>query len=111
MAQLTLDQANQIITATLAKAREMHLAPLSVAVLDAGGIGKGVALDAMAAAVRNAGAAGGFFDFGGSSQLAFGTLDEAQRELRVMVAGYRAGAVHGHLQLRDGSVSTSRTSG
>ena len=37
MNELTLLQANQIIEAALAKAREMALPPLSVAVLDAGG--------------------------------------------------------------------------
>lgn len=37
MNELTLNQANRIIEATLAKAREMELPPLSVAVLDTGG--------------------------------------------------------------------------
>jgi uncharacterized protein GlcG (DUF336 family) len=37
MAQLSLDQANRIITAALAKARELGLKPLCVAVLDPGG--------------------------------------------------------------------------
>lgn len=37
MPDITLDQANQIITAALAKARDMKLKPLAVAVLDAGG--------------------------------------------------------------------------
>jgi len=36
MSELTLTQANQLIEATLAKAREMDLPPLCVAVLDAG---------------------------------------------------------------------------
>jgi uncharacterized protein GlcG (DUF336 family) len=37
MSELTLEQANRIIAATLAKARELKLPPLGVAVLDAGG--------------------------------------------------------------------------
>jgi uncharacterized protein GlcG (DUF336 family) len=37
MTRLTLDQACTIIAAALAKARELRLAPMSVAVLDAGG--------------------------------------------------------------------------
>ena len=37
MNELTLEKANMIIDAVLAKAREMNLPPLSVAILDAGG--------------------------------------------------------------------------
>ena len=37
MNELTLENANRIIEAALARAREMELPPLSVAVLDAGG--------------------------------------------------------------------------
>jgi uncharacterized protein GlcG (DUF336 family) len=37
MSSITLDQANTIIAATLAKAAELKLAPLAVVVLDAGG--------------------------------------------------------------------------
>src|SRR5688572_25435023 len=37
MTCITLDQANAIVTAALAKGRELALKPLSVAVLDAGG--------------------------------------------------------------------------
>lgn len=37
MASLTLDQANRIAAAALAKGRELSLKPLCVAVLDAGG--------------------------------------------------------------------------
>lgn len=37
MSELTLDQANQLIDATLAAARKMEMPPLAVAVLDAGG--------------------------------------------------------------------------
>ena len=37
MASLTLDQANRIATAALAKGRELSLKPLCVAVLDPGG--------------------------------------------------------------------------
>jgi thiamine biosynthesis lipoprotein len=81
------------------------------AALDAGGIGKGVALDAMAAALRGTDAVAVFFDFGGSSQLAFGSFGDSLGELWVTVAGRRAGAVHGVLLLHDASLSTSRASG
>jgi uncharacterized protein GlcG (DUF336 family) len=37
MSRILLDQANAIITAALAKGKELNLKPLSVAVLDAGG--------------------------------------------------------------------------
>jgi uncharacterized protein GlcG (DUF336 family) len=37
MSGITLDQANAIVGAALAKGRELNLQPLSVAVLDAGG--------------------------------------------------------------------------
>lgn len=37
MSSLTLDQANRIVTAALAKGRELGLKPLCIAVLDAGG--------------------------------------------------------------------------
>jgi uncharacterized protein GlcG (DUF336 family) len=37
MPALTLEQANRIVTAALAKARQMKIDPLAVAVLDAGG--------------------------------------------------------------------------
>jgi uncharacterized protein GlcG (DUF336 family) len=37
MPDITLDQANRIITAALSKAREMNLKPLAIAVLDPGG--------------------------------------------------------------------------
>ena len=37
MTRITLDQANTIVAAALAKGRELNLKPLSVAVLDAGG--------------------------------------------------------------------------
>jgi len=37
MSELTLDQANSVIGAAFAKARELSLKPLAVAVLDAGG--------------------------------------------------------------------------
>jgi uncharacterized protein GlcG (DUF336 family) len=43
MTAITLEQANRIIEAALAKGREMNLAPLSVAVLDAGGHPKALA--------------------------------------------------------------------
>jgi thiamine biosynthesis lipoprotein len=79
------------------------------AVLDAGAIGKGIALDAMAHTVRAGGAPAAFFDFGGSSQLAFGRLGEPSGEPEVAIAGLAPGALHGTLLLRDASLSTSRS--
>jgi thiamine biosynthesis lipoprotein len=84
--------------------------PAGVA-LDAGGIGKGMALDAMAALLRSGGARAAFLDFGGSSQLALGTPPEEPRGWRVVLAGLREGQVLGLVWLRDASLSTSRASG
>lgn len=75
--------------------------------LDAGGIGKGIALDAMATMLRQAGASAWFLNFGGSSQLAHGR-PEAGDGWIVAVGAAAANRVHGVLWLQDASVSTSR---
>jgi thiamine biosynthesis lipoprotein len=78
------------------------------AALDAGGIGKGMALDAVAAGLRRGGARAVFADFGGSSQLAVGTPDEAAAGWRVAIGGLAPGTVLGEISLRDAALSTSR---
>jgi thiamine biosynthesis lipoprotein len=80
---------------------------LKGAALDAGGIGKGIALDAIAAELRAAGAAGAYLDFGGSSQLAFGA-SESGAPWTLALAGLDVGVRHGSVQL-DGALSTSRS--
>jgi len=77
------------------------------AALDAGGIGKGIALDKMAATLRSGGATGAYLDFGGSSQLAFGTSDDGEPWI-LALGGLAIGAAHGVLEL-DGALSTSRS--
>ena len=52
MADITLAQANRIIEAALEKGREMNLAPLSIAVLDAGGHPKALAREDCQAFMR-----------------------------------------------------------
>jgi len=78
------------------------------AALDAGGIGKGMALDAIAALLRQGGAQAAFLDFGGSSQLAIGVPQDAPDGWRVVVSGLAPGSVLGTLVLRDAALSTSR---
>ena len=80
--------------------------PSGVAI-DAGGIGKGIALDSAVDQLQRAGALAAFLDFGGSSQIAFG-FDDRSAPLLV-VAGLLAGEVLGVVPLADGSLSTSRT--
>ena len=53
MAKLTLAQANRIIEAALAKAREMKVKPLAVAVLDDGGHVKALQREDEASMFRN----------------------------------------------------------
>jgi thiamine biosynthesis lipoprotein len=77
------------------------------AALDAGGIGKGIALDTMAATLRSGGATGAYLDFGGSSQLAFGARDDGT-PWTLGLGGLAAGVTHGVLEL-DGALSTSRS--
>lgn len=78
------------------------------AALDAGGIGKGIALDAMAALLRRGGARAAFLDFGGSSQLAIATPDAGQAGWRVGLGGLAPGSLLGEIALRDAALSTSR---
>jgi thiamine biosynthesis lipoprotein len=78
------------------------------AALDAGGIGKGMALDAIAAKLRAGGAEAAFLDFGGSSHLALGAPPGAPQGWRVAVAGTGKDSLHGTIALRDAALSTSR---
>lgn len=94
-----------ISTALVTSSRRASLQP--GAALDAGGIGKGIALDAIATELRSAGATGAFLDFGGSSQLAFGSMEDGQ-PWRVAVAGLRPGTILGTIAL-DGALATSRS--
>jgi thiamine biosynthesis lipoprotein len=80
-------------------------------VLDAGGVGKGMALDAVARLLRADGVQAAFLDFGGSSQLAIGAPPESPDGWTLAVAGLDAGVVHGTFVLRQGSLSTSRATG
>jgi len=73
--------------------------------LDAGAIGKGIALDAMARALKASGASSLWLDFGGSSQLGW---SEGRRPRTIVVAGLATGVVHGTLEVGDAAVSTSR---
>jgi thiamine biosynthesis lipoprotein len=75
--------------------------------LDAGGIGKGMALDAIAELLAVGGARAWFLDFGGSSQLAHGSPKEGA-SWTIAIAGHSPGVVHGFVDLRSGSLSTSR---
>ena len=77
------------------------------AALDPGGIGKGIALDAIARELRIAGLRGAYVDFGGSSQFAFGRDDRGE-PWRVALSGVSEGEIVGVLTL-DGSLSTSRS--
>ena len=77
--------------------------------LDAGAVGKGMALDAIADLLGGRGVRAAFLDFGGSSHLAIGAPPDSPRGWIVAVAGLESGVVHGTIALRDGSLSTSRT--
>jgi len=77
------------------------------AMLDAGGIGKGIALDAIAAEARTAAAKALYLDFGGSSQLAFGTMENGE-PWTLALAGLEPGVGHGLMRL-EGALSTSRS--
>jgi thiamine biosynthesis lipoprotein len=79
--------------------------------LDAGGIGKGIALDAAAAGLRRAGVTSAFLDFGGSTQLAVGHPPREPQGWPVVLAGLDAGVIHGVIALRDAALSTSRATG
>ncbi len=79
--------------------------------LDAGGVGKGMGLDAAAAALRAHRVRSAFIDFGGSSQLALGTPTDRPSGWPVVVSGLAEGSVTGALSLRDRALSTSRATG
>ena len=96
--------------ATALRLDDRRAALVAGAALDAGGIGKGIALDAMAARLRRHGARAAFLDFGGSSQLAIGTPGAEAAGWRVALAGLAPGALLGETMLRDAALSTSRAS-
>lgn len=77
-------------------------------VLDPGGIGKGIALDAMSALVLREGASAAFFDFGGSSQTGVGVPPGDASGWSVLVAGMEDGSSLGVVHLRNASLSTSK---
>jgi thiamine biosynthesis lipoprotein len=79
--------------------------------LDAGGIGKGIALDRVASMLRGEKVEAAFLNFGGSSQLALGAPPDSPRGWRVIIAGLEAGSARGELLLRDAALSTSRSTG
>jgi thiamine biosynthesis lipoprotein len=79
--------------------------------LDAGGVGKGMALDAAGALLRARGAPAAYLDFGGSSQLAIGAPPGSPDGWRVAVSGLAPNRVLGLLLLRDAALSTSRALG
>jgi len=76
-------------------------------VLDAGAIGKGIALDAANEFLQREHADAWFLDFGGSSQLAHGR-PPGRRSWIVGVAALDRRRAHGVLTLRDTALSTSR---
>lgn len=76
--------------------------------IDAGGIGKGIALDTAAAELRTCpGITGAYFDFGGSSILAFGRRADGS-SWTLGLAGMGAATLRGVIAL-DRAVSTSQT--
>jgi thiamine biosynthesis lipoprotein len=79
---------------------------LAGARIDAGGIGKGIALDAIDARLRGR-AAAYYLDFGGSSQLAVGHPEDAAT-WTVLVTGDSRGEVLGTMTLDGAAISTSR---
>lgn len=79
--------------------------------LDAGGIGKGIAVDAMISLLRRAGATAAFIDFGGSSLHALGGSPDDPEGWTVVASGLGPGEILGTIVLRDASLSTSRSSG
>jgi thiamine biosynthesis lipoprotein len=88
-----------------------HATLAAGAKLDAGGIGKGMALDAAGALLRARGVQAAYLDFGGSSQLAIGAPPGSPQGWRVAVSGLTAHQMHGVLTLRDAALSTSRAGG
>lgn len=101
-------EATRIATALRLDGRRASLT--RGAALDAGGVGKGMALDAMAALLRRGGARAAFLDFGGSSQLAIGAPEAGAAGWRVALGGLAPGSLLGETSLRDAALSTSRAS-
>lgn len=79
--------------------------------LDAGGIGKGVALDAAAGIVRDAGVGGAFLHGGTSSSLGIGSGPDGRPWMVRVPDPWRADAVLFDLELSDLALSVSRTDG
>ena len=84
-----------------------HAELVEGAQLDSGGIGKGLALDAIAATLARSEAVAWYLDFGGSSQLGHGHGENMPSWL-VGVAGLEIGSLRGTLKLTAGALSTSR---
>lgn len=84
-----------------------HAELVAGAAIDAGGIGKGMALDAIAGRLKSSGAVAAFLDFGGSSLLAFGTPENGDAWW-VALSASDAEKVLGTVALRDAALSTSR---
>ena len=76
------------------------------AALDAGGIGKGIAVDAIADVLRSSGVSSAYIDFGGSSIAAIGTRAGGS-PWRVALVG--PSGIVGTTILRDRALSTSRS--
>jgi thiamine biosynthesis lipoprotein ApbE len=103
------DSRHRISDALTLRAGSAHL--IRGAALDAGGIGKGIALDKIALRLRRGSAEAAFLDFGGSSQLALGAPPGSPRGWKVLVSGLEVGSVRGLMFLRDAALSTSRALG
>jgi len=106
MARLTLDQASAIIDATLAKGREMGLAPLTVAVLDDGGNLKAFKKQDGASLMRfeiATGKAWGAVGFGKSTRVLAGVAADRPAFMTSIIAasGGRLVPVPGGVLIRD----------
>ncbi len=98
---------NALHIATALTLTEGHAELVEGARLDSGGIGKGMALDAIAATLGRSEATAWYLDFGGSSQLGHGHGENMPSWL-VGVAGLEIGSLRGTLKLTAGALSTSR---
>ena len=78
--------------------------------LDAGGIGKGLALDKIVDFLKSKGVGGAFADFGGSSHIALGRT-RAGKAWRVALGGIQPGQLLGAVELHDAALSTSKALG
>lgn len=78
--------------------------------LDAGGIGKGLALDKIVDFLKSQGARGAFADFGGSSHMALGRT-RGDKAWRVALGGIQPGQLLGAVELHDAALSTSKAMG